>query len=353
MTIKTIVEDMPDFRWLAHDIGSRPTRIAEVVPDALLYIGGSDAAGPGMGGVWLPNADSLYLATVQANTLSLALHTKQGPAVAAVVADRAAARESPTVNCSGFTLSSHAGHARDPPPLNGPILWRHKFPPEIVEQLVSFDNPSGSINNSELKLAGIIGNNDVLVHDADVVETTTATGTNNSAALSWSTKGAVSTTKPASYLLRVSAIHQRTHRYQQPNFLVLGDANGMADDCSQLWHLSDEELLAYFTSTYPQNKPWQLCHLHADTAAAIHAALLCKRLALSKTVPTLAAESLPLPERSSGAEGDAWHLQASPAAHGHRKRLFNLLGKSPNTWVTASSPSAIPARPRTVTSLAL
>ena len=81
-----------------------------------------------MGGVWLPDASSLYLAAVQYNTLLPALHTKQGPAVAAVVADRAAARESQTVNCSGFTLPSHAGHARDPPPLDGPILWRHKFP---------------------------------------------------------------------------------------------------------------------------------------------------------------------------------------------------------------------------------
>ena len=53
-----------DFRWLEHDIGSRPTRIAEVVPEAPLYIGSSDAAGPRMGGVWLPDADSLYLAAV-------------------------------------------------------------------------------------------------------------------------------------------------------------------------------------------------------------------------------------------------------------------------------------------------
>ena len=152
--------------------------------------------------------------------------------MAAVVADRAAARESPTADSSVFTLPSHSGHSRNPPPLEGPILWRHKFPQEIVKQLVSFNNPAGSINNSELELAGIIGNNDVLVHEADVVETTTATGMDNLAALSWSTKGAVLTTKPASDLLRFSAIHQRTHRYQQQNFFVPGDANGMADDCS-------------------------------------------------------------------------------------------------------------------------
>lgn len=51
-----------------------------------LYIGSSDAAGQGMGGVWLPDADLSYLVAVRDNTLLLALHTKQGPAIAVVVA---------------------------------------------------------------------------------------------------------------------------------------------------------------------------------------------------------------------------------------------------------------------------
>ena len=50
-----------------------------------------------------------------------------------------------------------------------------------------FTNPSGTINNSELKLAGTIGNNDVLAHEVSIAETTTATGTDNSVGLSWST----------------------------------------------------------------------------------------------------------------------------------------------------------------------
>ena len=95
---------------------------------------------------------------------------------------------------------------RDQPPLDGPILWRHKWPREIAAQLVSFNNPAGTINNSELELAGTLAGNDVLVHEVGVRETTTATGTDNAAGLSWSTKGAVSTTAPASYLLRLSSI---------------------------------------------------------------------------------------------------------------------------------------------------
>ena len=42
---------LDDFRWLADDICSRPTRIGEVVPEAPTEFGRVDAAGRGMGGV--------------------------------------------------------------------------------------------------------------------------------------------------------------------------------------------------------------------------------------------------------------------------------------------------------------
>ena len=192
-----------------------------------------------------------------------------------------------------------------------------------------------------MELAGTLAGNDVLAHEVDVAETTTATGTDNAAGLSWSTKGAVLTTAPASYLLRLSSMHQRTHRYQQRNFFIPGEANGMADDCSRLWHLDDQELLDYFESTYPQSKPWRLCHLDADTASAIHAALLCHRRPLPDAMPALPSCNGTGHARRAP-RGGAWHLQASPAAHGHRKRLFETLGKRRNSWVTASAASVMP-----------
>ena len=152
----------------------------------------------------------------------------------------------------------------------------------------------------------------------------------------------MSTTAPASYLLQLSSMHQRLHRYQQRNFFIPGDANGMADDCSRLWHLDDQELLDYFESTYPQSKPWRLCRLNADTASAIHAALLCQRCPLPDTIP--APPSCEEGGRAQPAKpGSSWHLQASPAAHGHRKRLFETLGKRRRSWVTASAASVMPA----------
>ena len=71
-----------DFRWLAADIGARPTCIAEVVPEAPLYTGFSDVACPGIGGAWLPDGDAAYHASLQANTLAPARDTRRGAAVA-------------------------------------------------------------------------------------------------------------------------------------------------------------------------------------------------------------------------------------------------------------------------------
>ena len=49
---KTLHGFLDDFRWLAKDLTSRPTRIAELIPDHFPRTeGGCDAAGAGMGGV--------------------------------------------------------------------------------------------------------------------------------------------------------------------------------------------------------------------------------------------------------------------------------------------------------------
>jgi hypothetical protein len=41
-----------DFRWLAQDLTSRPTRLNEFLPQDPNAVGAVDAAGTGMGGVW-------------------------------------------------------------------------------------------------------------------------------------------------------------------------------------------------------------------------------------------------------------------------------------------------------------
>ena len=47
-----MTDALADLHHLAVDLGSRPTRIGEIVPDLPIAIGTADASGTGMGGVW-------------------------------------------------------------------------------------------------------------------------------------------------------------------------------------------------------------------------------------------------------------------------------------------------------------
>jgi hypothetical protein len=107
---KEITDQLADFEHLAWSLAQRPMRIAKIVPDHPVVIGLHNVSGLGMGGIWLPATTNTHLQ---------------------------------------------------------PILWQTTFPPEIVTQLVSFDNPAGTVNNSELELAGMIAHQDVLVQEVN------------------------------------------------------------------------------------------------------------------------------------------------------------------------------------------
>ena len=158
-----------------------------------------------------------------------------------------------------------------------PYVWRARFPPEIQARLVSEHNPQGSITNSDLELAGAIGQEDVIAHTTDVREQYVYTLDDNTPTISWQGKGSTTTTGPAAYLLRVQALHQRYYRYCPCFSHITGEANVIVDDCSRLWHLSDDEFLAYLNLTYPQKQPWRLCQPRPKRLSTLISALLKKR----------------------------------------------------------------------------
>jgi hypothetical protein len=53
-----------------------------------------------------------------------------------------------------------------------PLLWRSPFPRAIHEHLVSFNNPAGDINNSELELAVSVARNEILAQKFGIQEPT-------------------------------------------------------------------------------------------------------------------------------------------------------------------------------------
>ena len=227
----TVRDQLHDLLWLSTSLSTRPTHIAEVVPTPPTYYGAVDAAKQGMGGVWFPIQRKEPLALYPPSTDQL----------------------------------------------RQPILWRAPFPQSVQEELVSSDRPDGTITNSDLELAGTIGHDAVLATNVPTQHLTLCTFTDNSPTVAWRGKGSVTTTGPAAYLLQLSALHRRHHRYKSEVQFIPGDLNIMADDCSRKWNLSDSQLVHYFNINYPQPTSWQLCHLTPEMHSALTSCLHRKR----------------------------------------------------------------------------
>ena len=215
-----MLDQLLDFEYLSLTLRERPTSLAELVPDHPVAVGPHDASRAGMGGVWFP-----------------------------------------AVTNANFQ----------------PMLWRAQFPPEVTEALVSFENPEGTINNSELELAGGIAAQDVLLQHVDCSGRTIVPLADNTPTVAWHHKGSTSTTGPTAYLLRVNSLHQRHYRYLAKSDYISGPANQMADDCSRLWRLTDSQLLAHFDLHYPQKHPWRIAVLRSNMHSALISALLKQR----------------------------------------------------------------------------
>ena len=102
-------DKLRDWKWLAKDIATRPTSIAEVVRHPPSIWQATDAAKSGMGGVI-------------------------------------------------FDLTKQAE----------PIVLRQRFPTDIQSHWVSDVNPRGDITNSDAELCGVIGGHDVCAKKFDV-----------------------------------------------------------------------------------------------------------------------------------------------------------------------------------------
>jgi hypothetical protein len=72
----------------------------------------------------------------------------------------------------------------------------------------TFDNPSGSINNSQLELAGGIAHNNILQQSMNCAGWMIVPLGDNTAATAWQYKGSATTSSPTAYLLQVSSLHQ-------------------------------------------------------------------------------------------------------------------------------------------------
>jgi hypothetical protein len=175
------------------------------------------------------------------------------------LADRHAPRyhrasAAPFVGASDTARPSMGGFwVPDPPfrrvPNSGPhpppLVWREPFPSSIQRDFVSFDNPSGSITNSDLELAGVLCHQDILAQSTDCCELTFATLCDNTLPSPGSSGDRLQQQLcGVPTVQRLFALHRRHHRYLTEVSHIPGVLNAMADDASRLWHLSDTAFLS-------------------------------------------------------------------------------------------------------------
>ena len=312
---KGVHDALDDFRWMLANIQERPTRIAELVPLLSSAEGHHDASGDGAGGIWFP-----------------APH-----------------------------LEPREGYK------SAPVIWRLRWPQEVIDRLVTSDNPNGDITNSDLELAGGLLHLEAICQTFDVRERTVLSKTDNLNTLFWERKGSTTTDKVPAHLLRLFGIHQRYHRYVPRHDYQPGLSNPVADACSRDFHLSWDDLLADLSVHLPENDTGtpQVWTPSSEIVACVLSALARKRSqpeslciapakpsGIKSSAPSAVADwpltpfSKPLRTKysaykSSDRDYEPAHLH-STAIQSRLERLkvtYGSLHKRPSVWGPASRPA--------------
>ena len=265
---KGVHSAIADFNILLNDIASRPTRIAELIPLLASGVGHHDASGEGAGGVWF-------------------------------LADHVTRRKG---------VSPHQ-----------PIVWRYEWPKSIKDELVTEDNPTGTISNSDLELAGGLLHLQALVQACDARERTMLSKTDNLAALFWQRKGSTSTDKASAHLLRLFGLHQRYHRYVPRHDYLSGPSNPLADASSRLFHLPNTQFLSAMNSLYPQKIGFQQLHLEQKVISSVICALQRRRSKMG----SLLVEPGPLDQRGPSGKASVLNWPSIPYSKPSRTKYLS------------------------------
>ena len=202
---------LQDFSTLIRLLDSRPTHCRELVVDDPGYVGYCDASKLGAGGVWL----------------------------------------------SGTRLLP-------------PVVWRVEWPDDIRAMVVSSNNPTGTITNSDLEMAAMLLHFLVLEHLVCLKHVHVAAWCDNTPTVSWTNKLSSSKSMVASRLTRALAL--RIHANDASPLIsvsIAGVHNQMADIASRTFRadsatsdtfrLSDDAFLRFFADSFPlQGDSWRV-----------------------------------------------------------------------------------------------
>ncbi len=159
-----------------------------------------------------------------------------------------------------------------------PIVWRIPFPEKIQQKLVSQNNPSGTITNSDLEMAGLLMHWIVLESVADVQHAHVAAGCDNTPTVAWTSRLLASKARTAAHLVRALALRMLACQASPlAAFHIAGEANRMADFASRSIkpHPDDQKFLTHFSKLFPtpQTTSWHLFQPHKNISGKLYSAL--------------------------------------------------------------------------------
>jgi hypothetical protein len=284
-----------DLAHMVADLASRPTHVKELVPGSDHYTGYCDACAAGAGGVWL------------------------------------------------------SGDLHIPP-----IVWRVQFSAYIKSQVISDDNPRGTLTNSDLEMAAVLLHYMVLDQQVDLRYVRTGVWSDNTPTVAWTKRMADHSQAPtAGRLLRGLAAFQREAQAGPLTIgSIAGKDNDMADVASRSFDIScDTAFLTHFTHRFPlpQRQSWKLVPLTPDRISLVTSTLDGKRLQLQQWT-TAARHGIGTTGSNSAATLGGIHTcSTAPNPSNNNSSSVSLLGSGVVTSAGDLKSRLQPLKPRSAT----
>jgi hypothetical protein len=198
-----VKQSLQDWGVLATELATEQTPIQSLVPTPPTFLGAVDASGSGLGGCWIPTPLA---------------------------------------------------------PMTSAYIFRQAFPAHIQQDLVSVETPRGSITNSDLELATLVFGATLIRHLHPSQHASLLCASNNTATVTWTSKGSTSSTAARALLLRWLATLTQRHKFTLQPVFARGSTNQIADCCSRSFHLSDQDFLNQINRRFPIQDGWKLAH---------------------------------------------------------------------------------------------
>ncbi len=264
---------LEDWHTMIQEMAKRPTHVRELTPDEPDYIGDVDACKTGVGGVWLSGKKKLP----------------------------------------------------------NPVVWHLQWPKEIQDQLITKENPNGTLTINDLEMAGVLLQWLILesiVPHCNLNNAHIGIFCDNRSTVSWAYKLHSKASIIAQHLLRALSLRQHHHR-SSPLMCapIAGEDNRMADVASRsfiMHEFHNADFLHTFSTLFPppQNSFWVEFRVPKNLSSQVISCLRGKPLKMASwTRP-------PKRARSTGAIG--WTTA---------KRLKSLPSSSPATQSRKTSSS--------------